>query len=108
MGTLPDLTPEQRTEALRKAKAARRERAGVRSRLKDGKVTLAAVIADAPDNDVIAGMKVKALLTSLPGLGRIRAGQVMDRIGIAPDRRIRGLGPKQTRALLEEFGGEPA
>jgi len=103
MGTLPELTPEQRAEALQKAATARKERAALKNRLKSGEVTLAAVIAEAAENDVLAGMKVKTLLMSLPGLGGVRAGQVMDRIGIARDRRIRGLGPKQTRALLAEF-----
>ncbi len=44
-----------------------------------------------------------ALLESMPGVGKIRAENLMERIGIAPSRRLRGLGPNQLSALLSEF-----
>ena len=37
-------------------------------------------------------MKVSALLESLPGVGKVRAKQIMERLDIAESRRIRGLG----------------
>jgi ribosomal protein S13 len=48
-------------------------------------------------------MKVIALLESMPGVGKIRAENLMERIGIASSRRLRGLGPNQLSALLSEF-----
>ena len=48
-------------------------------------------------------MKVIDLLTSHPGLGEVRATQMMERLGIAMSRRVQGLGPKQVAALVEEF-----
>ena len=39
----------------------------------------------------------------MPGVGKIRAEEIMERLGIANSRRLRGLGPHQINALLEEF-----
>ncbi len=50
-------------------------------------------------------MKVSALLESMPGVGKVRAAQLMERLEIAPSRRLRGLGERQRRALLTEFDG---
>ena len=100
---LPHLTPEQRQAALEKAAAARRERAELKNRLKHSGGSLRDVLRDGQHNDVIGKMKVLDLLQSLPGLGKVRARQTMDRIGIAPTRRVRGLGVKQIAALEREF-----
>ena len=101
--SLPPLTPQQRAEALQRAALARNERADVKDRLKRGALTLAEVIEDAAENEVIAKTKVSALLASMPGVGKIRARQIMDRLGIAEGRRVRGLGPNQRAALEQEF-----
>ena len=105
---LPQLTPEQRAEALAKAAAARRERAEVKNRLKYAQGSLREVIEAGKDNEVIGKMKVSALLESLPGVGRVRARQIMGEIGIAETRRVRGLGANQVQRLLEHFeqGGD--
>jgi hypothetical protein len=97
------LTPEQRAEALAKAAAARRERAEVKNRLKYAQGSLREVIEAGKDNEVIGKMKVSALLESLPGVGRVRARQIMEEIGIAETRRVRGLGANQVQRLLEHF-----
>jgi len=97
------LTPEQRAEALAKAAAARRQRAEVKNRLKYAQGSLREVIEAGKDNEVIGKMKVSALLESLPGVGRVRARQIMAEIGIAETRRVRGLGANQVQRLLEHF-----
>lgn len=101
---LPQLTPEQRAEALAKAAAARRERAAVKNRLKNAQGSLKEVIDQGKENDVIGKMKVSALLESMPGVGRVRARQMMEEIGISESRRVRGLGANQVAQLLERFG----
>jgi transposase len=101
---LPELTPEQRADALAKAAAARRERAAVKNRLKNAEGSLKEVIAEGKENDVVGKMKVSALLESLPGVGRVRARQVMEDIGISESRRVRGLGANQVAQLLDRFG----
>lgn len=100
---LPQLTPEQRAEALEKAAAARRERASVKNRLKNSQGSLADVVKEGKTNDVIGKMKVSSLLESMPGVGRVRARQIMEEIGISETRRVRGLGANQIAALLERF-----
>ncbi len=101
---LPPLTPEQRAEAVQKAVAARRERAQVKNRLKHSGASLLGVVREGQDNDVIGKMKVSALLESMPGVGKVRARQIMERLGIAETRRVRGLGSNQVAALEREFG----
>ena len=100
---LPHLTPEQRQAALEKAAAARRERAEVKNRLKHSGGSLRDVLRDGQRNEVIGKMKVLDLLQSMPGLGKVRARQTMERLGIAESRRVRGLGAKQVAALEREF-----
>lgn len=100
---LQPLTPEQRAEALQKSLAARKERGELKNRLKHGTVTLPEVLKDGETSDVIAKTKVSALLESMPGLGKVRAAQIMERLGIDAGRRVRGLGANQRAALEQEF-----
>jgi hypothetical protein len=100
---LPQLTPEQRRAALEKAAAARRERAEVKNRLKHAGGSLSSVLHSGQTNDVVGKMKVLDLLQSMPGVGKVRAQQLMERIKIAPTRRVRGLGANQIAALEREF-----
>jgi hypothetical protein len=101
---LPELTPEQRTAALEKAAIARRARAEVKNRLKHSGASLSEVIREGQTDDIIGKIKVKALLESLPGVGKVRATQIMERLQIAETRRVRGLGTNQVAALEREFG----
>ncbi|WP_141013409.1 integration host factor, actinobacterial type [Nocardioides sambongensis] len=103
---LPPLTPEQRQAALEKAAAARRERAEVKNRLKNSGATISEVLAQGQTNEVIGKMKVLDLLQSVPGLGKVKARQLMERLAIAESRRVRGLGVKQIAALEHEFAGD--
>jgi hypothetical protein len=107
---LPDLTPEQRQQALDKAAEVRRERAELKDQLKHGGTTLDSVLDRAAADDVVGKMKTEALLQSLPGVGKVRAQQIMAKLEIAETRRLRGLGSKQRKALLAEMTGrdEPA
>jgi acetolactate synthase small subunit len=100
---LPPLTPEQRQAALEKAAASRRERAEVKNRLKNSGASIADVLQQGATNEVIGKMRVVDLLQSMPGLGKVRARQTMERLGIAESRRVRGLGTKQVAALQREF-----
>ena len=101
---LPILTPEQCQAALEKAAQARQLRAEVKNRLKNSGASLADVIAESRVNEIVAKLKVRDLLQSLPGVGKVRAQEIMSRLGIADSRRLRGLGVNQIQALLREFG----
>lgn len=103
---LPQLTEEQRAAALEKAAAARRVRAELKERLKRGGTNLTDVLKAAESDEILGKMKVSALLEALPGVGKVRAAQIMERLEIAPSRRLRGLGDRQRKALLAEFSSE--
>jgi hypothetical protein len=104
---LPSLTPEQRQAALEKAAQARRVRAEVKSRLKHSGASLIDVLhagqRDDEDGKIIGKMRVTALLESMPGVGKVKARQLMERLGISESRRVRGLGTNQIAALEREF-----
>jgi hypothetical protein len=100
---LPPLTPEQRQAALVKAAASRRERAEVKNRLKNDGASIDEVLSQGHTNDVIGKMRVIDLLQAMPGLGKVRARQLMEKLQIAESRRVRGLGVKQVAALQREF-----
>ena len=100
---LPTFTPEQRAENLAKGARVRTERAELKRLLKQGSTTIAAVLEDARSNDVIAKMKVLALVQAMPGVGKVRAAQIMERLQIAENRKVRGLGANQRQALEAEF-----
>ncbi len=102
---LPQLTEEQRTAALEKAAAARKSRAELKDRLKRGGTTLTEVLNQSDSDDVLGKMKVSALLEAMPGVGKVRAAQIMEEHEIAPSRRLRGLGDRQRKALLNHFAG---
>ena len=101
---LPDLTPQQRAQALEKATRARRRRAEVKDALKSRKITLSEVIDMAATDDAIAKMKVRSLLEALPRVGVSTAEALMNEIKIAPSRRVRGLGQVQREELIRRFG----
>lgn len=104
---LPPLTPEQRAEALKKAAEARRERAAIKARLKDSAghrgEEIKKVLKEAETNEVIGRLRVSALLEALPGVGKVKAEQIMQEIGISPSRKIRGLGSHQAEKLVTHF-----
>ncbi len=100
---IPPLSDEQRQQARHAATEARRRRAEVKQALRTGDRSLAEVLEAAEHDDVVAHTKVVDVLKSLPRVGAVRAGKVMARLEIAPNRRLRGLGKHQTAALVAEF-----
>lgn len=98
----PPLTEEQRREALQKAAVARRKRAELKEELKTGRTSLKDLL-DRTADAIVGKMKVSSVLESLPGVGRVRARKIMERLDISESRRMRGLGAKQKENLLSEF-----
>ncbi|CAB5239718.1 unannotated protein [freshwater metagenome] len=103
MSTPPKLTPQARAAALEKAKVSRQERAFIKASLKAGDVFLSDVLDMAQKNEAVGKMRVADLLSSLSGVGKVRAQSIMEKIGISPTRRIQGLGVHQLLALRKEF-----
>ena len=103
MGLPPQLTPEQRQEALLKAAISRKRRAEVKAQIKNSEISRDVILEYAKNEDAIAKMRVKELLESLSGVGKVRAQSLMERLNISSSRRIQGLGRLQIKQLREEF-----
>ena len=100
MPQAPALSAEQRAQALRQAAAVRADRSQAKAELKAGKLSLTALLDRAANEQALASMRVSALLAALPGYGKVRAAALLDELGIASTRRVRGLGARQRAALL--------
>lgn len=99
---VPKITPEDRAKALAKAQEVRKKRAALREEMKAGKLAMKDVI-DRKGDDIVGGMRVKYVLESMPGIGKVRAKEIMDQIGIDENRKVKGLGTRQVAALLERL-----
>lgn len=97
------LSDDERAAAREKATAARAVRAEVKAALKDRSTTVAQILERAREDEALSRMKVSDLLESAPGIGKVRSAAIMDEIGIARTRRLRGLGIHQRKALIEHL-----
>ena len=98
---LKPLTAEERTKAREKATAARAVRADIKAKIKTGELSVEEVILSRSAEEAVGRLKVVDLLRALPGVGERRAAGIMATVGIAPTRRVRGLGIHQRKALIE-------
>ncbi|ASN52053.1 MULTISPECIES: integration host factor, actinobacterial type [Sinomonas] len=103
MALIP-LSPAQRRDALEKAVAARVARAEAKALLRSGEATVGEVLERAQTDEALARLKVTDMLESLHGVGPVRALAILEGLGIAPSRRLRGLGAHQRRALVDFLG----
>ncbi|MFI0432823.1 MAG: integration host factor, actinobacterial type [Candidatus Nanopelagicales bacterium] len=105
-GGPPQLTAEQRSAAAAAAVQARRRRAEVKGQFEAGQLGIGDVLDLVAGGDEAVGkMRVFDLLQSVPRVGPVRAQAMMESLGIAPSRRLRGLGEHQRDRLVEHFEG---
>jgi len=100
---IPTLSPEQLQAARKAATEARRARAELKEQVRTGSLSLGQALDKAASDDVLAHVKVVDLLKALPRVGEKRAAEIMERLEIAPNRRVRGLGRHQVAGLKAEF-----
>jgi hypothetical protein len=105
MANPPSLSPQQREAALEKAKEARRIRAETKDRLKSGLVSFDELLELADGDELVGKMKALSALESMPRLGKVKARRLMQEVGIADSRRLRGLGENQRSQLRAFFAG---
>ena len=99
MGAPPNLTTQERRDALKAAVAARRSRAAFKEEIKVGKKNWKDAFS--AQDESIKKMRVRELIESLPGVGEVRAKNILERAGISPTRRVGGVGRSQYEKLLE-------
>lgn len=100
---IPALSPEQLQAARSAATEARRKRAALKDDLRNGNISLSEALNRASEDEVLSNVKVMDLLKSVPRVGEKRAASIMERLEIAPNRRVRGLGRHQLTKLRAEF-----
>lgn len=103
MANPPKLTVEQRTAALAAAKLARKSRADIKEQIRSGQLKVLQVIELAATNEAVAKMRISELFEAIPGIGKVRAQSILDRLEISAGRRIQGLGVLQLQRLRREF-----
>lgn len=84
--------------------AARRARAAVKRDIHEGVRSSVEVVETAwtqPAKAPESSLRVRDLLTSIPGLGPIRVATIMTRLEIADSKRLGGLGVRQRARLLD-------
>jgi guanylate kinase len=99
MGAPPNLTTQERRDALKAAVAARRTRAAFKEEIKVGKKSWKDAFS--AQDESIKKMRVRELIESLPGVGEVRAKNILQKAGISPRRRVGGVGRSQYEKLLE-------
>lgn len=99
-GGMPEV---DRAAASRAAVAARRARAAVKDDVRSGRRSPLEVADSAwrEPAGVEGGMRVRDLIGTIKGLGPTRTLAVLDRLGIAPVKRLGGLGSRQRAALRD-------
>lgn len=103
MNQPPQLTPEERSRALAAASASRKARSLLKARVRKSEIGVLEVLELGRTDLIISKMRVVELLESLPGVGKVRAAALMEKLKISPTRRIQGLGVHQISQLREEF-----
>jgi len=94
------MTPEKQAIGTAAALAARAARKTMLAQLAAGDITLDDVwqLVDAKTKYAVR-TSTRALLRNLPGVGRHRIAEVLDKLGVEPDRHIGTLGTRQRAAF---------
>lgn len=101
---LRELSTQERAAARSKALTARQDRAALKADFAADRLSLAGVFTRADAEEAIGRLRTVDLLLALPGVGQVRAQEVMTVCGISPRRRLRGLGRRQRQALIAYIG----
>lgn len=104
----PTRTAEQRADALAAATRQRAALAQLRQQLANGDVHPCHVLQGLAEHPEWGAMPVRRFLEAIPHVGQVRAGHYMDVCGVAPNRRLRGLGVSQRAQLIHVLGAEGA
>lgn len=92
-----------RAAAAQAGVAARQERARVKRALSSGELNPLEVLAGARSlDDAVGRMRIPEFLNAIPGIGDVKATRILERLSIAPVKRLAGLGRRQ-RAELTDF-----
>ncbi len=91
-------SPDNRMDALHRANKVRTQRAQLKRDLKDGRVSIHALLLDPPD--FLETAKVFDLLLAVPKYGRVKANKLLQTCRISPSKTIGGLSDRQRAELV--------
>lgn len=95
---VPELTPEERQQALEKRRLLAIKRAQVREDLKNGTLTLKDVLA-MKDDPIVGRMKASTLIETLPGYGKAKAEKNYERTRHCRVPSFEGFGRTSAESL---------
>jgi hypothetical protein len=95
----PERSLDQRMTALQRANEIRTKRAELKRDLKAGRVSITALLLDPPKE--VETAKVLDMLLSVPKVGRVKAGKVLQQCRVSPSKTIGGLSERQRAELVE-------
>lgn len=96
----PDVSDESRRTGQQRSLELRRKRAGVKAGLAHQSLTIQQVFKYSELLPCAQGMKIRDLLTALPGIGKARADALLEAAGISKKTTVRACGPKQRERLF--------
>jgi hypothetical protein len=101
---IPYISKEKRDASLVKARYYKSQRAQIKQSLKKGFAKFNSFFLEGNSNsDVIAGMKLKDMVKSIPGIGDIKAQKILKTLCISERKTIKGLSKKQKENFKKYF-----
>jgi hypothetical protein len=97
----PERSTQQRLEALQRANLIRTRRAQLKDGLRQGQISIHAVLEDPPEYLLTA--KVFDVLMAVPKFGLVRTNRVLERCRVSPSKTLAGLTPRQRRELVDQL-----
>ncbi|MDZ7836468.1 MAG: integration host factor, actinobacterial type [Actinomycetota bacterium] len=100
-----NLNSEVRRKGLVKAREIRKKRSDLKKALKSEKISLKSVFEDKDFfEQVVGNMKAIELVSALPGIGRVRAENILtEELKDKPVQEIGGLGKNQKQRFYNYF-----
>lgn len=100
---MPNPPEVDRAAAAHAAREARKERAAVKLALSKRTLSPLEVMAQAglEPQTPLGRMRVPEFLRAIPGIGELKAERILERLAIAPVKRLGGLGRRQREDLTE-------
>ena len=92
---------------IKYAREIRKKRSEIKESLKTKKTSISEIFKDPEIYDkYIANMRIIEIVSSLPGIGRVKAEKMLRDMGISFCKRIGGLGKKQRSNFDKYFNIE--
>ena len=101
---IPRISKEKRDAGLIKARLCKTQRAQIKQSIKKGSADFNSFfLAGSCCNEIVADMKLKDMIKSIPGVGDIKAQKILNILNISSRKTVSGLGKKQKENFKNYF-----